>query len=167
MDKIGIFYGSTTGNTQSAAEQIHEKLGSDVSDLINVDSASGDQLDAYKNLILGTSTWGIGDLQDDFQDFLEVLGAHDLKGKKVALFGLGDSSSYGDSFVDGMGEIYETVNAQGAEVIGSVDASTYEFDDSRANVDGKFVGLPLDEDNESHLTEERIENWVKELKSNF
>lgn len=52
----------------------------------------------------------------------------------------------------------------GATLVGSVDASTYSYDDSEAVVDGKFVGLALDVNESDSQTNERIANWVETLK---
>lgn len=162
MNKIAIFYGSDSGNTEAAATELAQKLDADVYDVSNT---SIDKITEYSTLIFGTSTMGIGDLQYDWEDFLESLDKADLTGKTVALFGLGDADSYPDSFVDGMGTIYDTIVNKGCKVIGHVATDEYDFDESTAVVDGKFVGLPLDNDNEDNLTESRIDSWVKQLKS--
>jgi flavodoxin I len=160
MKKTAIFYGSTIGNTETVAQQIAEKLGAE---LYNVAYSSIDKVQQYQNLILGTSTWGVGDLQDDWEGFLPALAKVDLTGKIIALFGLGDSSSYPDTFVDGMGTIYEALKEKGCTIVGMVDPKEYNFDDSSANIDGKFVGLPLDEDNESDQTEKRVAKWLEQI----
>jgi flavodoxin I len=167
MNKIGIFFGSTTGNTESIAEMLQAKLGEENVELHNVESASVADLANYQNVIFGVSTWGIGDLQDDFQDFIGDLGDADLSGKVVALYGLGDSSSYPDSFVDGMGEIYEAVDGNGCTIVGAVSAEGYDFEASRACEDGEFVGLALDEDNESDQHEARVDAWLEAIKEKF
>ncbi len=161
MKKTAIFFGSSTGNTETVAEAIASKLGAD---LFNVEDSPSDKFEEYDNLIFGTSTWGIGDLQDDWDDFISEVEDADLSGKVVALFGLGDSSSYPDSFVDGIGAIYEAVKDKDCKVVGFVDTDGYDYEESAAEVDGKFVGLPIDEDNESDMTDERIEKWVEQLK---
>ncbi len=166
MEKIAILFGSSTGNTESVAETLAEKIGSDNVDVINVAEASVDDLEQYKNFILGASTWGVGDLQDDWDDFLSDFAGMDFSGKKIALYGLGDSMTYADSFVDAMKHIYDEINDK-AEVIGHVDTEGYNFDESASVVDGKFVGLPLDEDNEDDLTESRIDAWLKDLLPKF
>ena len=51
----------------------------------------------------------------------------------------------------------------GAQVIGAVATEGYTFDDSESVVDGKFVGLALDEVNEDGKTDERIDAWVAEI----
>jgi flavodoxin I len=101
-------------------------------------------------------------LQDDWEDFIKVVASADLSGKKVALFGVGDSSSYSDTFCDAIGKIYEVVKDR-ATVVGFTDAAGYSFDSSESVIDDKFVGLALDEDNESNLSGQRIDNWIKQL----
>mgnify|MGYP003228480595 CR=1 FL=1 len=109
-------------------------------------------------------TWGAGEVQDDWYDGLKVIKNADLSGKTVALFACGDSESYPDTFVGGMLEIYNAVKQAGANVIGAVATDGYTFDDSESVVDGKFVGLALDEVNEDSKTDERIDDWVAEIK---
>lgn len=158
MKKTVIIYGSSTGTCEDLAGRIGSKLG--VSDVINVTEADADVIAANDNLILGTSTWGAGELQDDWYDGVELLKSADLSGKTVALFGCGDCESYSDTFVGAMAEIYNAVVEAGATVVGQVSTDGYTFDDSAAVVDGKFVGLALDEVNEDNLTDGRIDAWV-------
>ncbi|NDV78825.1 flavodoxin [Dysgonomonas sp. 511] len=163
MSKIGIYYGSTTGNTQDVAEEIAKQLGVDKADVYDVAKAGADY-SAYDVVLFGSPTFGFGDLQDDWEDYIGKLETADLAGKKVALFGCGDSSSYSDTFGDAVGKIYNAVKEKGIRLIGQVDTAGYTYDDSEAVVDGKFVGLLIDNDNESDLTGERIANWVGQLK---
>ena len=164
MGNIGIFYGSSGGNTARVAGRIATKLGAvGDSDIYDVGKAKAEHLTPYDVLLLGSSTWGMGDLQDDWEGFLKTVAAADLSGKKVALFGCGDALSYPDTFCNAMGAIYRAVKDK-ATVLGFTETDDYSFDDSEAVVDGHFVGLALDEDNESSLTEERIDRWVEQLK---
>ena len=150
MKTTVIIYGTSTGTCEDLAGRIGAKLG--VDNVINVTDLDASVLADNENLILGTSTWGAGEM-----------GA-DLSGKTVALFGCGDSESYPDTFVGGMAELYNAVKAAGANVIGAVATDDYTFDDSESVVDGKFVGLALDEVNEDDKTDERIDAWVAEIK---
>ena len=159
--KTVILYGSTSGNTRAAAERIQRELGGR---LLNVAEAKEADLAEAELLVLGTSTWGIGKLQDDWLAFLDVLRGADLSGKKVALFGMGGQYGYDSTYVDGMGELYEVVCAGGAEVIGATSKTGYHHRKSRAEVDGRFVGLALDDDHQAELTGSRISNWVVQLK---
>lgn len=167
MAKIGIFYGSTTGNTEIVAGKIQGAFGSENADLYNVDSASIDDLQKYDYLILGASTWGEGDLQDDWDVFISNLDKVDFSTKKVALFGVGDQESYPDTFVDGMGTLYEKVTEKGAIVLGSLPVIGYSFDGSTALNGSSFVGLVIDEDNQAELTDGRVGSWVEKLKKEF
>ncbi len=164
MKKTIVIYGSSTGTCEAIAEKIASKLGTDV---LNVQDLTADIIAENENLILGTSTWGAGELQDDWYDGVKLLQAADLSGKIIALFGCGDAESYGDTFVGGMGELYEAVKASGARLVGQVDVDGYTFDDSSAVVDGKFVGLPLDDVNEDDKTDSRIDDWLAAISPNL
>lgn len=166
MAKIGIYYGSDMGNTQSVAEQIGKELGVAKQDIQDVGSAKAD-FSEYDVLLFGSSTMGLGDLQDDWEGFIEKVKAADLSGKKAAIFGCGDSSSYSDTFCDAIGKIYNALQSTGCKVIGKISTDGYTFDESEAVIDGQFVGLPIDEDNEPDQTPSRISSWVEQLKAEF
>lgn len=161
MKKTLVVYGSSTGTCQSIAETIAEKLGAEVVDVANLDDA---QVNEAENLILGTSTWGAGEVQDDWYDGLNKLKKLDLNGKTVALFGCGDCESYGVTFCGGMDEIYSALQDKGVKFVGQVSTDDYTFDDSAAVVDGKFVGLALDDINEDDKTPGRIDAWLDDIK---
>jgi len=161
MKKTVIIYGTSTGVCEDLANRIGTKLG--VDNIINVTNLDDNVIADNENLILGTSTWGAGEVQDDWYDGLRIIKSANLNGKTVALFGCGDSESYPDTFVGGMAEIYHAVTDAGAQVIGAVATEGYTFDDSESVVDGKFVGLALDEVNEDSKTDERIDAWITEI----
>lgn len=160
MSKTLVVYGSTTGSCEDYAQRIAEKLNAEI---VNVSDVDADKLSEYAHLVLGTSTWGAGELQDDWNDGVDALKSADLNDKTIAIFGCGDAESYSDTFCGGMAEIYNTVKESGATLVGSVDASTYSYDDSEAVVDGKFVGLALDINESDSQINERIANWVETL----
>ena len=164
MKKTVVVYGASTGTCEAIAEKIGAKLGAEV---MNVQDLTADVVAANENLILGTSTWGAGELQDDRYDGLKVLQSADLTGKVIALFGCGDCESYGDTFVGGLGELYDGIKQSGARIVGSVSTDGYTFDDSAAVVDGKFVGLPLDDVNEDNMTDGRIDAWIAQISPNL
>jgi flavodoxin I len=172
MGKIGIFFGSDTGNTRRVAKSIAKKLGGDAADPVNVNKASVDDLLGYNALILGTPTLGDGELPgltsgaqaESWEEFLPQLKGKDLSGKVVALFGLGDQEGYGHEFVDAMIEIYNVVVAGGAKVVGFWSTDGYSFEASKSIVNGEFVGLVIDHDNQSDLTDERVETWLEAVK---
>ncbi len=165
MAKIGIFYGSSTGHTEKVAELIKKAFGKDAVS-INVDDASEDDLKKFSCLIFGTPTWDIGSMQDDWEDFIDIVKKAELKKKKVALFGLGDQENFPDSFADGVGVLYNAI-ADKTNIVGAWPLDGYTFDESDAVEDGKFVGLIIDEDNQPNLTTGRVEKWVDMLKKEF
>ena len=167
MQKIGIFYGSSTGNTENAAKQMQLLFDKDSAQIFDVANAKASDIEQFTNIIFGSSTWGIGDLQDDFEEFMTEINAANLEGKKIAIYGFGDQDTYTDSFVDAIGQIYKAVKNKGCEIVGKISTDTYEYDESMAEVDGQFVGLPLDEDNQANLTDDRINSWVEQLKVEF
>ena len=160
MSTVCVAYGSSMGNTEEAANLIAAELG--VDDIYNIGSTSADVLNGYDKLVIGTSTWGNGDLQDEWDSF--DIDSIDVKGKTIALFGMGDSSSYSDTYCNAMGILYDKFSANGAKIVGAVSTDGYEFDESNAVRKGKFVGLALDADNQSELTESRIKAWVEQIK---
>lgn len=165
MKKTGIFYGSTTGTTESVARLIADKLGIAPADVHEVTQLNTALAESYEALILGTSTWGDGELQDDWYDGLKVLQGANLSGKTVALFGCGDSESYSDTFCDAMGLLYEGLKDSGCTFVGAVDDSDYTYSASVAANDGKFVGLALDDVNESDRTDDRVSAWAAQLQA--
>lgn len=161
--KIGIIYGSSSGTTQSVAETIAKKLQGREVTVMDVAQATPEKIVGFDTLLLGTSTWGWGELQDDWDAFLPKLRTANLSGKIVALFGLGDSASYPDTFVDGMGIIYDALSSTGCTVKGQMKNEGYSFSSSNALRGDTFVGLPLDDTNENKLTSPRIDDWIKSI----
>ena len=164
MNATIVVFGSSTGTCEAIAEKIAQKLGCEA---IDVQNLTADVVNNNQNLILGTSTWGAGELQDDWYDGLKVLQGADLSGKTIALFGCGDCESYGDTFVGGIGELFNALKTSGATFVGAVDIDGYTFGDSEAVVDGKFVGLPFDDVNEDDKTDARIEAWIAAISPNL
>lgn len=164
MKDIKMYYGSSTGTTQEIAGRIAAKLDlakdciKDVSCLTKEDAEKADVL------LLGSSTWGSGDLQDDWYNGIDILKTANLDGKVIALFGCGDSQSFGDTFCNAIGNLYNALKNSGATFVGFIPTDGYDYSDSEAIVDGLFVGLAIDEANEPEKTDERIDLWVSELK---
>lgn len=165
MANIGIFYGSTEGNTERIATKIQELFGGeDEVALHNVNSASSDDMAEYKYLILASSTWDIGELQEDWDTFIDEIEDVDYDGKVVTFIGLGDAEGYPDTFNEAPGLIHERIKDSGAKFVGFWPTEGYDFEESQSLVDGKFLGVVIDEDNQADLTDERLKKWVEQLK---
>lgn len=172
MGKIGIFFGTDTGNTRKVAKTIHKKLGDDADAPVNVNKATAEDLLKYDALILGTPTLGDGELPgltagaqaESWEEFLPQLEGKDFSGKTVALFGLGDQEGYGHEFVDALILLYDLFAKAGAKIVGAWPTEGYTFEASKSIIDDRFVGLVIDNDNQSELTEERIDAWLEQIK---
>ncbi len=162
MQKIGIFYGSDGGTTQEIAQKIANQIGN--AQVFDVASSKTSDLESFSNLILATPTYGSGDLQDDWDSFLSNINESAFAGKTIALVGVGDQEIYGDTFCNGVAQIYHKASKQG-KIIGQTTTDGYTFDDSQAVVNGKFVGLVIDESNQQELTDERISKWIESIKT--
>lgn len=162
---IAIFYGSSAGHTRRAAQRISEALGSTA--VFNVGETAPSKVGEYDVLILGTSTWGNGDMQHDWEDFIVGLRELDLKDKTVAVFGCGDTSMR-DTFCGAAGMLYHELQGTGARFVGAFGTEGYDFDREKSNVllpDGRAVGLLLDDVQHPLMTPDRIDAWTKQLKT--
>jgi len=165
MAQIGIFFGSTEGNTERVVNQVMQALGGEAAAVLhNVNSATADDMQPYTNLILACPTWEIGQLQEDWDSFIDELADVDFAGKKVAYIGLGDADGYPDTFLDALGVIHDRIKDKGATFVGAWPTDGYNFEASKGVADGKFLGLAIDEDNQKELTAKRVEEWVQLIK---
>lgn len=167
--KIGMVYGSTTGNTAEVAEKIEEQFD-DVSFAFKRDMANFKAADLVgaELLLVGIPTWNTGELQSDWDPVYQALDTVSLKGTKIAMFGLGDAVGYSRNFLDAMGILYQKLLQRGAEGgFGFWSTEGYNFIASKAIFSEnppKFCGLGIDKENQSQLTEKRIKDWVMLLR---
>jgi len=166
MEAVGLFYSTQTGNTETIAELIADAAGVEVQ---AIDDVEATDLAGYDGLIVGAPTWNTGADEarsgTEWDTAVETIRGMDLKGKPVAVFGCGDSVGYGDNFCDAMEEVHSAFAAAGAKMLGQVDASGYQHSDSKSVVGGKFLGLATDQDNEADMSEQRVKDWVAQIKS--
>jgi flavodoxin I len=164
---IAIFFGSTTGNTEAMAELIGKEIGESVKQTANITDIEPEELLNHEVLILGIPTWNVGEMQYDWEDFVPRLEGMDLTGKKIGLFGLGDSFGYSENFLDALGLLWDELKQLGnPELVGVWSTEGYIFDESKGMFDDKhFLGLGLDEENEPDLHEERIKAWAAQVRN--
>ena len=163
MKKYGIFYGSTTGTTRDVAQRLARIMSINETDVHNVADTAPDIVADYETLILGSSTWGNGELQDDWYDFLSGLKVLTLAGKRIAIFGVGDEKM-SDTFCNAVAKIYNELQPTGADFIGDFNTEGYHYDHSDAARGGDALGLLLDETNHPELTDTRLAQWASGLK---
>ena len=162
--KIGIIWGSDSGDTEDTTMAMEGKLSSYDLEIINVAESSVEDFRKFDLLILGISTWYDGDLQSDWEDFFPTFEEIDFTNKTVAIFGLGDQYGYDEYFIDGVGILAKQIIKKGGKVIGHWPTESYEFVKSKALMNDKtFYGLALDEGNQYDLSAERIDKWLVSL----
>lgn len=176
MARIGVFFGTNTGKSRKVAKLIKKRFDDDtMADPLNVNRTTPEDFLQYSYLILGTPTLGDGVLpglsadceNESWEEFLPKLGDADFTGKTIALYGLGDQVGYGEEFLDAMIELHSFFASRGACLVGRWPVDGYEFEHSESVVDGQFVGLALDLDNQSGLTEQRLDGWLKLIAEPF
>lgn len=176
MARIGIFFGSTTGKTRKVAKIIKKRFDDEtMADPKNINKTSADDLAAYDFLIFGTPTMGEGQLpglsadceEESWEEALLRLDEVDFSGKTVAIYGLGDQETYPNEFVDAIMELHDFVSERGGTLVGAWPTDGYTFKTSQSVVDDQFVGLALDLDTQSNLTDARLDAWLKLIAPDF
>ncbi|NRA52889.1 MAG: flavodoxin FldB [Gammaproteobacteria bacterium] len=163
--KIGLFYGSTTCFTEMTAEKMQEFIGPETLDIHNIKETELARIKDYDLLIFGISTWDYGEIQEDWEAVWDDIDNFDIKGKVIAIFGQGDQLGYTDWFVDAIGMLHDKLLPLGPQFVGYWPNQGYDFAESRALTPDKshFVGLPLDDESQFDLSEQRINEWLTQV----
>ena len=172
MSKIAIFFGPLKGAVNRVADKVKDAIGEDKVEMVPVKDATVADIEKYDKIIFGISTvgkdtWDSSYTNVDWGKFLPEISKTRYEGKTIAIFGLGDHVTYAPTFVDHIAVLAKDLIKNGATLVGQVSAENYEFEESEAVVDGKFLGLPVDEDFEPELTDERVANWVEQIRPDF
>lgn len=171
MSKIGMFFGTETGTTRLVAKKIHKALGDEVCDKpLNVNRITPADMLKYEALILGTPSYGVAEIpgkgisdciEPNWIEFLAQMPADaSFAGKRIAFFVLGAQERYADRFCSSLLPLVEKFRSWGAEIVGEWPVDGYSFEHSAAVVDGRFLGLAIDQRTQSMLTDERIKAWL-------
>lgn len=167
MKKIGLFYGTKASKTTQIGHKIEEYFGKDKIQVVSVEEAWIEDFDKFDNFIIGTSTWFDGELPTYWDEMRPLMETLNFKGKRVAIFGLGDQKKYSENFADAIGILAETFESAGAEIVGLTSTEGYKYEKSAAQRGNKFLGLVLDFENQQDKNKERVANWVKQLEGEF
>ncbi len=164
MINIGIIYGSNTGRTKKIAFLIYKKIIKYYNtSVLNISNLSLRDFLKFNVLILGVSTWYNGKLQQDWHNFLPVLKKIDFKKKIVAFFGCGNQKFYKNYFCNAISILHNIVIKNNAKIIGYYSTYGYKFKFSKSLYKDKFMGLCIDEDNQSELSKKRVSSWVNKI----
>jgi flavodoxin, long chain len=167
MKTIGLIYSFNSNKTAKIAEKIKEQLNDSPVDLVNAETITEEEFMKYDNLILGVPTWFDGELPGYWDEFGPALEDLNLKGKQIALYGLGDQVDYPENFLDGVGVMAKLLEGQGAKIVGKTSVKGYTFEHSKAQQNDQFLGLAIDFENQASLNKERVSAWVKQLLTEF
>ena len=169
MKKTVLVYWPKKGNVENTAAKIAAHFEKNAIDVFTISELDVNKLANYDLIIFGGSTIGADNWEDThttkWYTFFDELKKQDLAGKTAAIYGLGDQILYPEHFVDGMAIIRDELVSAGAKVIGKWPVDGYEHTGSKSEQDGYFIGLALDDDHQSELSNERVDKWVGILKS--
>jgi flavodoxin I len=167
MKRIGIFYCFRAIKTSKLGEKIIDIFGNENIEAFDAETVTLEGFLKYENIIVGVPTWFDGELPIYWDEFVPTLKEMDLRGKKIAIYGLGDQKGYAENFNDGVGIFAHIVALRGAEIVGFTSTEGYNFESSKAVMDGWFCGLCLDQENQPRLTQKRVIEWIEQLKKEF
>ena len=167
MNKTAIIYSFNTKKTEKIATLIQEGFNDPAIEMVNAEEISDDLFLSFDQIIMGVPTWFDGELPNYWDEFVPALEEMDLKGKKIALFGLGDQKGYSENFLDGVGIMAGILEAQDATLIGFTSTEGYEFESSRALRNNQFLGLAIDYENQGSMNKQRVAAWIEELRKEF
>lgn len=167
MNKIAIIYSFNTKKTGKIATQVQEAFRDDSIEMVNAEEITEELFLSFDRVIMGVATWFDGELPNYWDEFVPALEDMDLSGKKFALFGLGDQKGYPENFLDGVGIMAEILESAGATLVGFTSTEGYEFESSRAQRQETFTGLAIDYENQGSMNDQRVADWVDQLKNEF
>ncbi len=167
MNRTALIYSFNTKKTGKIATQIKEGFNDPAIETVNAEEITEDLFLSYDQIIMGVPTWFDGELPNYWDEFVPALEEMDLKGKKIALYGLGDQKGYSENFLDGVGIMAEILEAQGAILVGFTSTEGYIFESSRALRKDQFTGLAIDYENQGSMNKERVAAWIEQLKNEF
>ena len=170
MGKTILMYWPKAGNVETCAKMISKSYG-DI-EMKSIDEVSIEDLKAYDQYIVGCSTvgsetWNSTENSDPWPAFLKKTDDLGITDKTIALYGLGDQVRWPKHYVDGMAVLFDHFVKRGAKLIGKWPVEGYDHEESEAQEGDFFCGLALDEDHQPELSEERVEQWVKQIKEEF
>ena len=180
---VCVLCASATGRTARVAERVVEELGprAELIDACDLDDPLALGARYPGGLVVGAPTWATaaaalrtGTPLDDALWTLRraaAAGERPLARVGFAVFGCGDARQWPLNFCDALAEMHATLEAAGGSPAGEWVARDGDYlceasRSAKAGADGalSFVGLPLDEINQPHLTAERVQRWAAQVR---
>lgn len=128
---IPVIYATLTGNSEEIAKIVKSELekNSHKSELISGPQLNNSQIESNELIVIVTSTWGAGEINEEFPNVIKILSSLDLSNKKFGLIGLGDMM-YGDYYfckaIDEAAEVIMNSNGSTATDILRIDGEITE-----------------------------------------
>ncbi len=167
MKKVALIYSFNSTKTAKIAEKIMKEWDDDGIEPVNAETLDENTFLSYENMILGVPTWFDGELPNYWDEFGPALEDMDMKGKNIAIFGLGDQVNYPENFLDAVGIMADLLESRGAWLVGFTSVESYNFEHSQAQRGNLLAGLAIDFENQHQLTNARVVDWVNSLKKQF
>ena len=163
MKKIALTFVSSAGSTRRVAHKIQQHLQTDC-EIVDFKRFTADPILPHPILILGSPTYGIGDLHPRWKRFISNNPKVDLSSKTVGMFVLGDQKYHGESFAGAAQHLAAWLEKCNAKLIGSTSTNGYHFGSSPAiDSQGNFPCLVIDEITQRRQTSKRISDWCNEI----
>ncbi|MCY7884703.1 flavodoxin [Bacillus spizizenii] len=118
MGKILLVYATMSGNTEAMADLIEKGLQEAEVEAYRFEAMDIDNaqlFNDYDHIIMGTYTWGDGDLPDEFLDLAEDMDEIDFSGKTCAVFGSGDTAY--EFFCGAVDTLEAKIKERGGEIV--------------------------------------------------
>lgn len=132
--EILLVYGTYSGGTLHAAEIIQDMLKSAGHEVVlkSVRDITPDEFSKYSSIILGTNTWfenkEEGSMNGGYYTLKEKMNGNNFEGKKIAVYGLGDSHQYNTTFCKSVDHLTEFVKENKGTVVSELRVDRFYFE---------------------------------------
>jgi flavodoxin I len=167
MKKTALLFVSKGKQTSLVAAKIAQAYGKKDLDIVAVEELTDADFKRHDRFLVGASTWFDGELPTYWDELLPELRTLDLKGKQIALFGLGNQRNHPENFCDGIGLLATLFEERGARLVGFTSTEGYAFERSLAQRGAQWCGLAIDQDTQPELTDQRINDWCAQVKKEW
>jgi len=162
MPSVGIFFASTSGRTESVADRIARHLTPLRPEMHRIESSQPVDLLRFDVLILGSPTYGRGQMHHEWLSWKDHVARIDLSEKAVGLFVLGDQRFHGRTFAGAVDHLCDLVQSTGTRPRAQWPTDGYHAPGLEQRA-APFPGLVVDEINQRRSTEQRVQRWCAQF----